>query len=192
MNGLFWMAVLVLGLVLAVIGAVVRLRPLVRRRGRDADLGKLPLTPLQRRAWWGLAIGLVWSVALLWVVLRTDPITMMESHRERILFTLVLLGGILAYGGVMIAMRPGRSHRVVIDERDRTIKLRAMGIQSGMTLASLLIWTVALTEAYWGEGAIPVAYPSLIFWSTFVVFLVTHSAGILLGYALWGRDAAEG
>jgi hypothetical protein len=184
-----YVMVVILAAVLFLVGLASFLAPAFRGRGADDGLGELPPTPLQRRARWVLAFGLVWCGALVWLLLRTDPVTMMANRAERLLFTSVLLGGIVVYLAMTLLMRRGRGGEVAIDERDRQILARASGIQGGVTVMCLAAWSIALTETYWEAGAIPVAFPNIIFWSTFVVYLVSHSAGILLGYAMWRGDA---
>lgn len=190
MDAYLWLAIVLVGLGLLGAGAAMYLAPMIWRRRSLAGLGDVPPTPLQKRAWWALAFGVVWCGALVVITTRTDPSAMMENRSERLLFTAVLVGGLLVYVmGLALLKRGNRGGTVVLDERDRTILARVGGIQSGFMLASLAVWAIALTEVYWDEGSIPVAYANLIFWSTFVVYFVSHSLGILLGYALGGDDA---
>jgi hypothetical protein len=184
-----YMMVVIFAAVLFLLGLAWYLAPAFRGRGADDELGELPDTPLQRRARWVLAFGVVWCGALLWILLRTDPVTMMEDRGERLLFTAVLLSGLLAYVALTLLMRRGRGGEVAIDERDRQILVRASEIQGGLTVMCVAAWSIGLTEAYWEVGQVPIAFPSIVFWSTFVVYLVSHSAGILLGYAMWRGDA---
>jgi len=175
------------GAVVFLVGVVRWLAPAFRGEA-DEELGDLPPTPLQRRARWMLALGLVWCAALVWILVRTDPVTVMDDAGERMLFTVVLIAGAVGYVVLSALMRHGRGGEVAVDERDQQILARASQIQGASTLLCLAVWSVVLTEAYWETGAVPVAYPSIIFWSTFVVYLVSHSAGILLGYGMWRGD----
>ncbi|MEJ2207159.1 MAG: hypothetical protein P8170_24020 [Gemmatimonadota bacterium] len=183
-----YVVIAILAAVLFVVGAARFLAPAFRREPDEA-LADLPPTPLQRRARWVLALGLVWCGALVWILMRTDPVTMGEDQGARLLFTTVLIAGAVGYGALILFMQLGRRGEVAVDERDQQILARASRIQGGLTMLCLAIWSVALTEVYWEEGAIPVAFPYIIFWSTFAVYLVSHSAGILLGYAMWRGDA---
>lgn len=178
-----------LGLVLGAIGLARYLAPLFRRRGEAGDLDEVPMTPLQRRAWRGLWVGLVWCAALLWLVVRSNPVAMVESKPERLLFTGVLLLGVALYLTAVGGLQGGRSARYLVDERDRAILARAASFQSGMTLIALAAWSIGLTEVYWEAGAVPIAFPYLVFWSTFVVYLVSYSGAVLLEYRRSALDA---
>jgi hypothetical protein len=184
-----WALVTVAAGVLFLAGAGLYLSPALRRSVGDEELGDLPPTPLQRRARWVLALGLVWSAALGWIVVRNGPATMTQDRGERLLFTAVLLVGALGYLALMFLMRRGRAGEVAIDERDQQILARASEVRGALTLITVAVWAIVLTEAYWEAGAVPVAFLNLIFWSTFVVYLVAHAGGILLGYAMWRGDA---
>lgn len=184
-----WVLVTVAAGMLFLAGAGLYLAPAFRRSADTDELGGLPPTPLQRRARWVLALGLVWSAALGWIVVRSGPATMTQDRGERLLFTAVLLIGALGYLALMTFMRRGRAGEVAIDERDRQILARASEIRGALALIALAVWAIVLTEVYWEAGAVPVAFLSLIFWSTFVVYLIAHAGGILLGYALWRGDA---
>ncbi|MFC1944906.1 hypothetical protein ACFLX5_05460, partial [Chloroflexota bacterium] len=69
-----------------------------------------------------------------------------------------------------------------IDERDRLIMAKARRIQYLSVLFSLVAWTIALTEVFWGQGQVPVIYLTLIMISTLVISTIGQSAGILIGY----------
>jgi hypothetical protein len=69
-----------------------------------------------------------------------------------------------------------------MDERDRAVLARSFSVESMVVLVSLVAWTVGLTEAFWDEGSIPVAYLQLLFWSTLVGGAMGRSLGIVLGY----------
>ena len=70
----------------------------------------------------------------------------------------------------------------MIDERDREILARSFSVESMLVILSLAAWTVILTEVFWDEGAVPLGYLQLIFWSTFILGAFGRSLGIVLGY----------
>ena len=74
---------------------------------------------------------------------------------------------------------------MVLDERDRGIAMRAYAVSFIAAFVALGAWAIGLTEVYWAEGSIPIDYPSHIFWSTFIVGLLSREVGILMGYAGW-------
>lgn len=49
-------------------------------------------------------------------------------------------------------------------------------------LVTLAVWLIGLQESYRAEGAVPVFYLYLMFWSVLVVSLLAFPLGILLGY----------
>ena len=78
-----------------------------------------------------------------------------------------------------------------LDERDLSILSLAPRMQSAAVLLTLAVWVVALQEIYWEPGVIPLVFPLLIFFSTFIVQMLAMAAGILLGY--WrAQNHAEG
>ncbi len=187
-----WLGVGVIGLTLFVAGLVTYTGPIFRRRSAsgsaEMELGEVPMTPLQKRAWWGLGVGVVWCAAMLAVVLGSDPVSMIEDRGERLLFTGILMAGVLAYVVVLILMkRLTAGGETMLDERDRSIMARAGTVQSALMLATLAGWAIVLSETYWDERAIPIVFSYLIFWSVFIVYLLAYSLGILLGYAGWGN-----
>jgi len=182
MSSTAFLLVATLGLVLLLLGTASFLSPLFRHDPAGEELEGLPMTPLQRRARRGLWIGLLWCAALAWTVMRSDPVSMVHSRGDRLLFTGVLLVGVTLYLALVGGVGGRSARRFLVDERDQTILARASSVQSGAALLTLAACSVGLTEAYWDEGAVPVAYVYLVFWATFVVYLVSYSAGILLGY----------
>ena len=70
----------------------------------------------------------------------------------------------------------------MVDERDRAILAQSFSVESVVVLLSLVAWTVILTEVFWDEGAVPIAYLQLLFWTTFVGGALGRSLGIVLGY----------
>jgi len=138
------------------------------------------MAPLQKRAWYGLVIGLVFAVALLLVfITRGDVTTFDEDLGFRMIVYALWVGGLVAYLIVMnlTLRKPGQ-----IDERDRLILGRAPKIQLLAVIFSLAAWSIALTEVYWDQGQIPVIFATLMLISTLVVSTLAQSVGILIGY----------
>ena len=192
-SGLIWFG---LSLVLALLTLrVLQSRTRAGRKTRepvlDDDGTKLPLTPLQKRAWIGLAIGGVVVVALACVFADRGAESFYQDRTTRLLVVGIILAGIVGYGAVLLPLMAAAAHRrktPVLDERDRAILSRAPAVEAGAIKLSLAAWAVGLTEAYWDQGSIPIAYPYLIFMTTLVVSLTALSLGILLGYR---RDALD-
>lgn len=142
------------------------------------------MAPLQKRAWYGLAIGVVFAIALLLVFLMKGGIsTFNEDQGFRIIVNILWVGGLVA--NLIIVNLPLRKPGLV-DERDRLIMDRAPRIQWLAVVFSLVAWTIALTEIYWDAGQIPVIFLYLIFMSILIISTLAQSAGILIGY--WRID----
>jgi len=134
------------------------------------------MAPLQKRAWYGLGMGVIWVIAIAVVFIVKGGIgTFHEDTGFRLIYSGLLIGGLIAY--LLIMRKPGQ-----VDERDRLIMCKAPAVQLWAVIISVVIWMIALTESYWDEGHIPVVFPYLISNSLFIVNTLAHSIGILIGY----------
>ena len=138
------------------------------------------MAPLQKRAWYGLVIGVVMVITIIVVFITKGGVTAYtEDLSMRAILAALLIGGLVAYLIVMdlTLRKPGQ-----VDERDRLIMGRAPNVQLWAVFISLAVWSIALTEIYWDEGQIPVIFPYLILMSLFIVNVLSQSIGILIGY----------
>ena len=138
------------------------------------------MAPLQKRAWYSLAIGLVFAIALIVVFITKGGIgTFKEDSGFRIIISVLWIGGLVT--SLILTnftlRKPGQ-----VDERDKLIMRRAPVVQLWAVIFSLVAWMIVLTESYWDEGQIPVIFPYLILLSTLIVSTIAQSAGILIGY----------
>ena len=144
------------------------------------------MAPLQKRAWYGLAIGLVFAIALVVVfIMKGGVSTFNEDQGFRIVIDILWVGGLVAN---LIIVNLALRKRGIVDERDRLIMDRAPRVQWLAVVFSLVIWTIALTEVYWEQGQIPVIFLYLIFMSVLIVSTLAQSIGILIGYWRMGID----
>jgi len=143
------------------------------------------MAPLQKRALYGLVIGIVWAVAIIVVFIAKGGVaTFTEDQAMRLILAALLIGGLIAYFIMMrlTLRKPGQ-----VDERDRLILGRAPVVQLWAVFISLAVWSITLTEIYWDQGQIPVIFPYLVFMSLFIVNVLAQSIGILIGYwRNWG------
>lgn len=155
-----------------------RLEPMTDEDGKPL---RLPMTVLQVRALWALGIG---TATLLWIVflfIEHGAENYYQDDGMRIAVYLIAIGGAAAYGLVHLVTGL-RNRGVPKDERDIAVLNWAPTVQvTGMTL-TLAIWAIGLTETYWSAGAVPVAYPILIFLSTLIVGGLFQALGVLIGY----------
>lgn len=143
------------------------------------------MAPLQKRALYGLAFGVVWAVAIIVVfIVKGGVSTFSEDQGFRLIIDGLWVGGLIFYGILMLTLRKQSQ----VDERDRLILGRAPVVQLWAVIFSLVIWTIVLTESYWDQG-IPPIFMYLVFMSTIIVSAVAQSIGILIGYWRMGRHA---
>jgi hypothetical protein len=138
------------------------------------------MAPLQKRAWWGLGIGLVFAIAFLLVFILMGGIeTFDEDVSFRIIIDVLWIGGLVANGIIInLALRkPG-----MVDERDLRIVERAPRVQWLAVVITLVAWTIALTEVYHETGQIPSVFMYVIFMSVLIVSTLAQCLGILIGY----------
>ena len=141
------------------------------------------MTPQQRRAWYGLAIGIVWTLSMVALFVVRGATTFYEDTGMRFTAYAVFFGGILAYVAMMyITGRKMARDGVIQDERDRLILRWVPIYQMLAVILTLAVWMIALTETYEEEGQIPIVFPNLIFFSAIVVNMVFASAGTLIAY----------
>ncbi|HUU64562.1 MAG TPA: hypothetical protein VMW37_00460 [Dehalococcoidales bacterium] len=142
------------------------------------------MAPLQKRALYGLAFGVVWAVAIIVVfIVKGGVSTFSEDQGFRLIIDGLWVGGLIFYGILMLTLRKQSQ----VDERDRLILGRAPVVQLWAVIFSLVIWTIVLTESYWDQG-IPPIFMYLVFMSTLIVSAVAQSIGILIGYWRMGRN----
>lgn len=185
MSVLIWGALAAGAVLVGVALAMGRILAHPRGGGLEPEAGeaRVPPAPLQRRALGGLAIGLALTLSVLAVLIVAGPEAYHTDLRVRLLVYALLIGGLVGYLLLAVATRRDvRQGRLVIDERDEAILARAPAMQAVAVLATVVVWTIALTEAYWDRGEIPIVFPTLIFWSSLVMYLVAYPIGILLGY----------
>ena len=142
------------------------------------------MAPLQKRALYGLAFGVVWAVAIIVVfIVKGGVSTFSEDQGFRLIIDGLWVGGLIFYGILMLTLRK----KSQVDERDGLILGRAPVVQLWAVIFSLVIWTIVLTEIYWDQG-IPPIFMYLVFMSTLIVSAVAQSIGILIGYWRMGRN----
>jgi uncharacterized membrane protein len=184
-----WITIAALGFVIAGIGLYRFLhRPFEQKdvtgEGEsEGEISLVPLSPLQKLAWWGLGIGVVTSISIVAVLIKKGATNFDQDKGMRLLVLGIFFGGMALYGLILWLIRRRTGHKeIVMDERDRTIMNRVLAVQLIAVLISLALWSVILREIYWEGGVVPIIYPDLMFWSCFIIAILSKSVGILLGY----------
>ena len=141
------------------------------------------MTPLQKRAWLGLGVGVAMSLAILAVFIARGVASFDDDLVLRGITYVVCIGGLLIYAGALrIKRRKSGPSEVLVDERDTEIVRKAAMAQLWAVLLSLFIWAIALTESYWGQKSIPIVFAYLIAISGLIVSILAQAIGILIGY----------
>jgi hypothetical protein len=145
------------------------------------------MAPLQKRAWYGLAVGVVFAVAGLVVfILKGGISTFDEDAGFRLIIDGLWIGGLIAN---LIIVNLALRKPSLVDERDRLIMDRAPRVQWLAVVFSLVAWVIVLNEVYRETNLIPSVYLYLIFLSILIVSTLAQCLGILIGYWRMDRNA---
>ena len=141
------------------------------------------MTPQQKRAWYGLIIGIIWSLALVAVFVAKGATAFDEDAGMRVTVYLLFIGGVLAYVAMLyITGWRMRREGVIMDERDRMILRKVPVYEMFAVLVTLAAWAIALSEVYHDGGQVPVVFTWLMFYSAIIVNVIFASAGTLIAY----------
>ena len=141
------------------------------------------MTPQQKRAWYGLAIGIIWTLAMVALFVIKGATAFDEDTGMRFTAYAMFAAGVLAYVAMLyITGWRMRRQGVIMDERDRMILRKVPVYQMFAVLWTLAGWAIALSEVYHDEGQIPVVFTWLMFYSAIIVNIVFASAGTLIAY----------
>lgn len=182
----------IIGLLGVVIVAIwwFRSRRFVASTPEEAEeIAHLPMTSLQRRAWWAFGLGLAIVIAIVAVVAPDGVVEYSNNDSSRTIVVVLALVFLVVYLVMLVptALRAGRG---ATDERDLRVMATAPSIQAGAMLVTVMAWTLYLTEEFRDVG-VPTEYMYPIFGSVFLVYMLSHAAGILIGYWL-SRGYAQG
>lgn len=169
---------------IAVIGSVLFAFGLARFFGEfraGPDMGDLPPTALERLGRVGLAVTAALGLGMAVLVGLRGVTDFVQDGATRAAFYMMLFGAAGIWFGAWRRLR-GPAGATVVDERDRAIQARSFTVESVLVIVSLVAWTVTLTEVFWQQGAVPLGYLQLIFWSTFIAGAFGRALGIVLGY----------
>jgi hypothetical protein len=138
------------------------------------------MAPLQKRAWWGLGVGLAFAIAFALVFILMGGVEKFDSSSTfRIIIDVLWVGGLVAN---LIIIDQALRKPGLVDERDKIILDRAPRIQLIAVVFTLMAWVIALSEVYHNTHLIPSAYLYVIFISVLTVSTLAYSLGIIIGY----------
>jgi hypothetical protein len=140
-------------------------------------------TILERTARLALGLGLIFVLAAGALVVWTGAETFYRQESVRIPVTVLLVVALVVFS--MFAMRAAswaRQPDGPLDERDRAILEHAPAIEGLPMIITLALWVVGLQQTFWGQGAVPLVYLYLVFWSMLLVKAMALPVGVLVGY----------
>ncbi len=145
------------------------------------------MAPLQKRAWWGLGVGLAFTVAFVLAFVLMGGIEAFDTNQGfRIIVNVIWIGGLVTHLVIMdLTLRKPR----MVDERDRAIRERAPRIQWIAVLLTLAAWVIVLNEVYQETSLVPATYLYVMFMSVLIVSWLSLSLGIIIGYWRMNRNA---
>ena len=150
------------------------------------------MSPIQKSALYGLVISLSCAIAILILFIVKGATSYHEDASFRIIVTCLFLASFFPYGIMLkFTWRKSADGKINVDERDKKAMERAPSVQLFAVIITLVVWAIALTEVYWDQGQLPIAFPYLIFFSCMIINIIAHSAGILIGYWRIGRTNGE-
>lgn len=143
----------------------------------------LPTAPLQRLAIAAFFSSLVLAATGAMIAMLEGPAAYQTRDGVRLLVSMLALAAtIAATVPVWIARLRAQQGYIVLDERDEQILARAPRYQATSMLVVCAAWMITLTEVFWSNGHVPIAFIGLSFWSILVVWAITLPAGLMLGY----------
>ena len=136
-----WIPMVLGGLVLVgVLAAVLlfRLRPHLEGLSPEerAEMASAPMPCQQKRAWWGLLIGVVTLSVISAILFTRGAAEYWENDDLRLLVVGIFLGGLFAYVGTLFPILAGRYREEGMDEVDRLILSRTPNVQSAAVLVT--------------------------------------------------------
>ena len=145
------------------------------------------MAPLQKRALYGLIFGIAWAVAIIVVFIMRGGVNAFNVDVEfRLIVDGLWVGGLVVY---LVLFRTIIGRQGKFDERDKLILDRSPKVQWMAVIVALVVWVIALSQAYHDVGHVPVVFLFLILISSLIVSSIAQSVGILIGYLRMERDA---
>ena len=144
------------------------------------------MAPLQKRALYGLVIGICLAVAVLALFLLKSGVTRFDEDQGfRLLIDILWISGLVT---PLVLFWPITQSRAKFDERDKIIMDRSSRVQWMAIIFSLAAWVIFLSETYHDQRLVPVTFLYIIFISILIVSTLAQSLGILIGYWRMNRN----
>jgi hypothetical protein len=144
------------------------------------------MAPLQKRALYGLAFGIVWATTIILVFILKGGATVFDKDPGfRLLIDALWVGGLVVY---LVLYQTLVRRSKDFDERDKIVMDRSAKVQWVALLFSMVGWIIGLSERFHDAGQVPIVFLFLMFIFTLLVSAIAQSVGILIGYWRIGRD----
>ena len=144
------------------------------------------MAPLQKRALYSLAVGILLAAAVAFVlIIQGDVTTFFDDLNSRLVLYAAVIGVPLIY---LILVNISLRKPTQLDERDRLVINKSRTIQWFVVILALAAWTIGLTEVYNDTGQVPVEYLNLILMSILIISALAQSLGIIAGYWSMNRN----
>jgi hypothetical protein len=138
------------------------------------------MAPLQKRAWWGLGVGLAFGIASALVFILMGGISAFDEDAGfRAVIDVLWIGGLIAN---LVIINLTLRKKDMVDERDRLVMDRAPRVQWLAVIFTLVAWTIALPEVYHTTRLVPSVYLYVVFMSVLIAGTIAYSLGIIIGY----------
>jgi len=155
----------------------------LRMAATSPAVGAPPTAPMQRIAQQSLMGAGILAACAVFLVVMEGPASLQADRGIRLLTKLVAFAAFIsATLPVAIATKRAAAGRLVIDERDQVIIERAPRAQSVVLLVMVVGGALALTEAFWSAGAVPVMWIGVLMWASLIGYGLALPVGLLLGY----------
>ena len=143
------------------------------------------MSPLQKRALYGVIFGAVWAIAIIVVFILMGGAAAFDTNQTfRLIMDGIWVGGLVVY---LVLFYPIIRKPTQVDERDKLILDRSPRSQWLAIIFTLVAWVIGLTEGYRNQG-IPTVFMYLMFISVLIVSSIAQCIGILLGYRSMNRN----
>ena len=147
------------------------------------------MAPLQKRAWWGLITGTVFTIAFVLVFFLMGGIDKFDQDATfRIIVDVLVIGGLVAN---LIMVNIPLKKAGMVDERDKVIADRAPRVQWLAVVFTLVAWVIGLNEAYQKTNLIPGIFLYVMFMSVLIISTTAQCLGIIIGYWRMDRNAQD-
>ncbi len=144
------------------------------------------MAPLQKRALYGLAFGIVWATTIILVFILKGGATVFDKDPGfRLLIDALWVGGLVVY---LVLYQTLVRRSKDFDERDKIVMDRSAKVQWVALLFSMVGWIIGLSERFHDAGQVPIVFLFLMFIFTLLVSAIAQSVGILIGYWRIGQN----